>query len=340
MSETVSLRSPQIASRVFGVNSPGSIMQSVPRYKFEFYVQFVPSAQAKSMIESNANLNNYFSDRGLSFKVKTIDKPKIQLQTEELNQYNKKVLIYKRVEYSEASVKLHDTVDNSALATWIDYFTFYFADSRLKANDSLNDASPPAPYTKSPYEPQMNWDTGWGFQPLVDKENHFFTGIIVYSLFANTYTAWEYVNPKITTIDWQSYDYSSNDLDELNIQFKYEAIRYLAYAQPITNESLGFMSRFGFNADDYINPPGDAPDPIPSAYPRIFLSTQQPAQSSSPQTLVDTNNITNPNAVTTATTSQNSLTDNSPQDASVAPGANLPTPAADTSSVGGQPVYF
>jgi len=330
----VLLRSPQIASRVFGVNSPNNIMQSVPRVKFEFYVQFVLGPQAVAMIEKNAKLNNYDNDRGLSFKVKSVDKPKVTLQTEELNQYNKKVLIYKKVEYSEASVRLHDTVDNSALATWIDYFTFYFADSRLKSNDALNNPDPTAPYQQSPYDSTMNWDSGWGFQPLVDKDTHFFTGIIVYSLFANTYTAWEYVNPKITNIDFQNYDYSSSETDELNIQFKYEAIRYLAYAQPIANNSLGFMENFGFTTSDYINLSGNTPTGISSGYPRIFTNTLQPPQTNSPQTPAQSNNISNPSG-NIPTLSQSLTTFYSAQygNAGVAPGATLPTIVSNFSSL-------
>ena len=71
------LRSPQTASRAFGTGNPGQPMSAVPRTKFEFYVQFVLSSGANSML-ANANLNTYEGNRGLTFKVKTADKPKIK----------------------------------------------------------------------------------------------------------------------------------------------------------------------------------------------------------------------------------------------------------------------
>lgn len=332
---TILLRSPQIAERAFGVTAPGQIMQSVPRVKFEFYVQFVLGPAALAMIGNSTYLNYYNSNRGMSFKVKQVDKPKVQLQTEELNQYNKKVLVYKKVEYSEASVRLHDTVDNSGLATWIDYFTFYFADSRLKANDQLNDSTPPAPFNQSPYDPQMKWDSGWGFQPIVNNDTHFFTGIIVYSLFANTYTAWEYVNPKITNIDFTNFDYSSSETDELNIQFKYEAIRYLAFGQPISNQqNLGFMPNFGFDTPDYINSPSSTVTTPSSGSPRIFTNTLSPIQTCSPQTPTPSNNISNPSGnIPTLCQSFASLNALSYATAGLAPGVQLPIPIPGVSSL-------
>jgi hypothetical protein len=338
-SSKVLLRSPQIATRAFGIQSSNSIMQSVPKIKFEFYVQFVLGAAAKAMLGGNPDLAQYSNSRGLSFKVKTVDKPKIQLQTEELNQYNKKVIVYKKVEYSEASIRLHDTVDNSVLATWVDYFTYYFADSRQKNGGSQQaniSQDPEAPYEQSPYSATMDWDSGWGFQPLVNNDTHFFTGIIVYSLFANTYTAWEYVNPKITNIDWQSYDYSSSDLDELNIQVKYEAIRYLAFAQPISNQqSLAFMANFGFTQDDYINPPSSQSTPLPSSSPRIFTSAQAATPNTTQQAPVNTTNISNPSG-NVPTQQQTNSTAQAAQNNQVgaAPGAVTPTPNSAQTNVG------
>jgi hypothetical protein len=274
-------------------------MQAIPRIKFEFYVQFVLGPSAQQMLPPSAKLSNYGNERGISFKVKTVDKPKVTLQVDELNQYNKKVLVYKKVDYGDMTVRLHDTVDDSILATWVDYFTFYFADSRKKTGDDPNNATPAAPYEQSPYNPNMQWDSGWGFQPLVNNDTNFFTSIIVYVLYANTYTAWSYVNPKITAIDWQSLDYSSSEPEEVNVSFKYEAIRYLAFGVPInTNTTLGFMPDFGFTPADFINPPLTPPTPGPHASPRIFTSALSPVQNTTTQITTPSNNISNPSANT------------------------------------------
>mgnify|MGYP006267403677 CR=1 FL=1 len=331
---TVLLRSPQIATRAFGVQASNNIMQSIPRIKFEFYVQFILGTAARAMLQNNADLSQYYNSRGLSFKVKTVDKPKITLQTEELNQYNKKVIVYKKAEYGDMSVRLHDTVDNSALATWVDYFTYYFADSRQKSGDQTS-GMPTQPYEQSPYSASMLWDSGWGFQPLVNNDTHFFTGIIVYSLFANTYTAWEYINPKISNIDWQTYDYSSSETDELSISFKYEALRYITFAQPISDPmKLGFMENFGFTTDDYLNPPDQPTKNFSSGSPRIFTA-QVPNQQPIPQTAVATNNISNPSG-NIPTPQQSTAAVQTQQQATmgIAPGASVPTENSQKTNVG------
>jgi hypothetical protein len=130
----VFLRSPKTAQRVFGLDSPSEIVTAVPRPKFIFFAEFNPSDGGQQMMSSagTPNLNTHLNKEGISFKVKQIDKPHVNLTTVELNQYNKKTLVYTKLEYADATIQLHDTVDDSVLSLWVDYFTYYFGDSRRK----------------------------------------------------------------------------------------------------------------------------------------------------------------------------------------------------------------
>ena len=96
------LRSPRIAQRVFGLDSPGQIVRSVPRAKFMFKVEFTPSAAANEMI-NYAPLNDSTDIRSIAFKVKAVDKPRVNFTTVELNHYNKKKLAYR----SSSNVRVH-----------------------------------------------------------------------------------------------------------------------------------------------------------------------------------------------------------------------------------------
>jgi hypothetical protein len=334
---TFFLRSPRTASRAFGTGSPGQPMSAVPRTKFEFYVQFVLSSGANSML-ANANLNTYEGNRGLTFKVKTADKPKINLVTEDLNQYNKKVIAYKKIEYQETSISLYDTVDNSPLATWVDYFTYYFADSRRHWSNSQSD------YLQSPVESKFNLGAGWGFLPLLDAQTNFFDAIAVYALFGNTYTAFRYINPKITSIDWGSRDYSSSDPEDVNISFKYEAIDYFAFAQPFSGSNPtpdGVMPNFGFdNALDDINYPVGTQTMQIAAIPRLFginaAQTQSMANAAQQVPVVPSNNVSNPNnTITPEASASAAAAAASAASASIssAPGASAPIPVAVNSSL-------
>jgi len=167
----------------------------------------------------------------MPFKVKQIDKPKVNLTTVELNQYNKKRLVYSKVDYGEASIKLHDTVDNSVLSFWTNYFTYYIGDSRIKQSGD---------YSQNPTDPEFLDSTGWGFRPL-SEDTSFFNKITIYAFFGQTITSFSYINPKIVSVDWQQKDYASSDPEEVTINFKYEAIQFEKFGEPLNDFDTGFL---------------------------------------------------------------------------------------------------
>lgn len=251
--------STNIATKVFKTDTP--LLSAVPRTKFLFYTQFILSNEAATMM-NNADLNTWQGQRGLSFKVKSIDKPKVTLETKELNQYNKKKLVYTNLTYGETSVRLHDTVDDSVLAFWVDYFTYFFADSRssIGAGGDLSSASKSSGFRQSPIADKFVDNTGWGFRPL-SEQTQFFIAIRIWAVFNQTYTRYSYINPRITSIDFQNHDSSSSDNEEISISFKYEALQYETFGQPLTNTDL---EQLGFD-------PADSPTmTIPRQQPRLF----------------------------------------------------------------------
>lgn len=221
-----------IASKVFKTNTP--LLAAIPRLKFNFYVEFILSSEAAAMM-SNANLNIWQTQRGISFKVKTIDKPKVTLETKELNEYNKKRLVYTNATYGDASIKFHDAVDDSVLAFWVDYFTYFFADSRstISAGADFSSASNLSGFQQSPVAAQMTDGTGFGFRPI-SEQTAFFLAIRVWAVFNQTYTRFSYVNPKITSFEWHEHDSASSDGEEVTVNFKYEALQYEAFGQQLT----------------------------------------------------------------------------------------------------------
>ena len=84
------LRNSQLASKFYGANNPGQAMTMIPKLRFMFYAEFILNANAPIMDQAFLNNINSTSVGNISFKVKTIDKPKIDLTTVELNQYIRK----------------------------------------------------------------------------------------------------------------------------------------------------------------------------------------------------------------------------------------------------------
>ena len=100
------LRDYTHASKTFTANQ----YELKPRFKFLFHVSFTLNTQIPSL--------NQFVTAGdvssLSYVVKTVDLPKFNIQTETLNQYNRKRVIQTKIDYQPvglmavpAKVKMH-----------------------------------------------------------------------------------------------------------------------------------------------------------------------------------------------------------------------------------------
>lgn len=220
-------------------------------FKAEFFLN--PSAQT---MFPGINLNSLSDISAIAFKVKQIDKPRVTMTSQELNNYNKKRIVYTKIDYADATIRIYDTVDNSVLSFWVNYFTYYFGDSRTKSS---------AAESMNPTDAKFIDDTGWGLRPLTEDTN-FFNKISVSAFFAGTTTKFSYMNPKITGIDWQQHDYGSTDLEEATITFKYEYIQYEKFGVPTTEDT-------GFRQTDVLDIDSRGTGSIFTSQPQLF--TQQ-----------------------------------------------------------------
>lgn len=233
------LRNKQYAAWFFGAQSPGQYMYAVPRYKFMYYANFIVNNQASVLYPWLRDLGGL---DGISFKIRTIDKPNIELNQRELNQYNRKRYAYTKTEYRPVNLTIYDTVDNKPLDVWRQYFTYYFGDARQKSTYTRN---------QSPVDPTFADGTGWGLRPLAEQTN-FFTQLDLYAIWGLRYTRVSYINPKILTINWASYDANSSDLAELSMSLSYETVQY----DPSAEITPDIAALFGFD----VGPPAVEPD--------------------------------------------------------------------------------
>jgi len=231
------LKNTSYASVFFGANSPGQTMYQIPRVKYMFYASFVVSPEALSMFSNLNRINNW--QGGVNFKIRTIDKPNVDLTQRELNQYNRKRYAYTKTEYKPVTISAYDTVDNSPLAMWVEYFNYYFGDARYKSTATMG---------TSPVDPTFDDSTGWGLRPLVNQVQ-FFTELNLYAIFGREYALTTYLNPKISAMDWGNHDTSSSDLEDFKMTLSYETLQYSAGT--ITAE---LANQMGFDASQYIEP--------------------------------------------------------------------------------------
>lgn len=237
------LRSKPYAATFFKADGGQNTMLSeIPRYKFMFYANFVASKDALARHPEYKNLGNW--EDGISFKIHTIDKPRVDLNITELNQYNRRRYAYTKTEYQPFTVKIYDTSDDRPLKLWFNYFTYYFGDSRPKPSAET--------YNQQVIADKFDYSTGWGLRPLGERLN-FFDRVELYAIFGGRYTQINYINPKIVSVDWQNYETSASDPSEFSMTMRYEAIEYKAFGKMLTTSD---EERFGFDIEPPLEPEG------------------------------------------------------------------------------------
>lgn len=237
------IRTKPLAATFFkaGTSSTVTTMGAIPRYKYMFYANFVPSDYVGTILYPEyKGLGTW--QNGISFKIHAIDRPNVELNLSELNQYNRKRYAYTKVEYQPLNIKIFDTVDDIPLKLWQRYFTYYFGDSRVKGNTTYNEFVT---------NPTMTDASNWGLNPIAERLN-FFDRIEIYALYAGRYTQINLINPKISKVDWQGHDTASSDLIDVSMTIRYEAIEYL----PTTAITANDAQRFGFDIEATLEPAG------------------------------------------------------------------------------------
>jgi hypothetical protein len=161
--------------------------------------------------------------------VKSAELPKYQINTETLNQYNKKTVIQKNITYSPVSFTLHDDSSNTVHNMWVNYFKYYYADPNLGSDSGFDNTRYGGAYDS---ESQLNTNpvfynsTDYGLNnPGVYTP--FFNSITLYQMSRQIFTSYKLVNPKIKNWEHDKMDQTQgNRLAESRMTLEYEAVFY------------------------------------------------------------------------------------------------------------------
>jgi len=194
--------------------------------------------------EFEAWYNRYKGSVGLL--AKQVDLPKFVIQTEILNQYNRKAIIQKQITYSAISISFHDDMANSTTNMWKNYYQYYIADTVSKKSvDS-------AKYQDTKYSDYLDPNNNlYGLSNGQLKNIPFFTSIDIYQLHKQQYTSFRLINPIIK-------EWAHDQLDQTQggrllgskMTVDYETVIYNTMANnKITRQNPGFTN------DHYDNTP-------------------------------------------------------------------------------------
>ena len=244
------LRDYTHASKTFRTNG----YANSPRLKFLFHVYFTLETVGIPMLR-NAFSSGENSTIGLL--VKNIDLPKFTIDTEILNQYNRKRVIQKKINYDPISVAFHDDGNDLIRTLWYNYYSYYYKDPVQPYDGIATTAGTSGPMQTQPmgfrYNGRDIYDktravSDWGYvgesysdgTSSANGKPSFFRDISIYGFNQHKFVRYVLINPVISQWSHDQYDYAQDaGVMENKMTIQYETVKYYSGAigavRPDTN---------------------------------------------------------------------------------------------------------
>ena len=247
------------ASKTFLTNG----YELAPRNKFLFHVYFNINT---SQIPTLAAVFPEDSKSSLSLLVKTIQLPSFSIDTETLNQYNRKRVIQKKINYQPVQVEFHDDGGDLSRNMWYNYYSYYYKDSNQQYGSASNQNGSIGAVANEPGFAYGNRDiyandrtvNDWGFIGEAYNQGNaggpgvgsggdqssgkppFFRDITIYGMDQHKFASYVLINPLIKTWDHDTYSYAeSGGIMSNKMTIEYETVKYYSGAiggsRPDTN---------------------------------------------------------------------------------------------------------
>jgi hypothetical protein len=232
-----SLRDYQHASRVFTTNA----YELKPRFKFLFHVSFTLNVQEIPALRGamgNDDITN------LSYVVKTVDLPKYNIDNETLNQYNRKRVIQKKINYEPVTLTFHDDGGDTVRNMWYNYMSYYYKDPSqqyLAPNNTNGSIGPSANrqagfgYNSRDIYNDVRQVNDWGYigeafndgTSSASGKPPFFRDIRIYGMDQHKFAEYVLINPLITNWSHDQYSYAEGGgIMQNSMTVAYETVKY------------------------------------------------------------------------------------------------------------------
>lgn len=243
---SINLRDYRHASRIY-IDGGYDLM---PKSSWLYYVTFeINSNNIKDLVFSGRRKN-----QEISALVKSAELPKFQINTEIMNQYNRKTVIQKNITYQPVTLTMHDDSSNRVNDMWINYFRYYYRDTRMNVDSPLENVANTAirgifgeniggfvskligtsndpakgPYGNTKYKPQSELfnATDYGLNSK-NVKTPFFKSITIYQINRQKFYSYQLINPIIKNWEHDKLEQSqSNKTAESKMTIDYETVFY------------------------------------------------------------------------------------------------------------------
>lgn len=186
-------------------------MRLAPKFKFLYHVSFNINTNALKSLNFK-----YQHQNEINMLVKSAELPKFTVQTDTLNQYNRKKVVQVKLDYNPIQIRFHD--DNLGVVgqLWQNYFGYYYGDPTA--------ANVPGAYNRTAMLAPSFLRGKYGLDN--NSSIPFFSDITIYQLAKRAWYSYKLINPTITAWNHDSLDSSSNQSSEQSMTLAYEAVTY------------------------------------------------------------------------------------------------------------------
>jgi hypothetical protein len=197
-----------------------------PRHKFLYYVVFDINPWAH-----NATAFTAKHSQEVALLCKTAELPKFSFDMVTKNQYNRKKLLYKSMNYEPVNITMHD--DNSGIVNsmWAIYYAAYIQDRKLPTN-AFEDLH---------YRGAGTSFDNYRYGLDNDKNSDFFRSISIYTMSRSRFNGYTLVNPRIQSWNHGNVDYADGGVMESAMTIQYESVQY-STGRVSTNSPKGFAT--------------------------------------------------------------------------------------------------
>jgi hypothetical protein len=162
---------------------------------------------------------------------KTVELPKFNFEMVTKNQYNRKKLLYKSMNYEPVNITMHDDNTGIVNSLWAIYYAAYIQDRKLPFNA---------------YEDLHYRNAGTSFDNYRygldnDKRGDFFKSISIYTMSRSRFNGYTLVNPRIQSWNHGNVDYADGGVMESAMTIQYESVQY-STGKVSTNSPKGFAT--------------------------------------------------------------------------------------------------
>ena len=189
-----------------------------PKQKFLFHVVFdIDNDVLPRAFSSGEKLE-------LNMLVKTCQLPKYNMNYEEKLQYNKKTFVATRIQYQPITIGFHDDQADTVNAFWKSYYEYNIADSVTLggANATIKNFGKDTMYESGDQVPRQ-----FGMDNAKSRKKPMLRSIQIFVLHKKKFTAFQLINPVITSFSHDDLDYADGQGVLSNtMQVMYESVLY------------------------------------------------------------------------------------------------------------------